>query len=379
MGCNDPIDPSAPFTYMSEGGEKHPLHMACHAELYGMKCTVCLEPIPAGPDGKIKYTKHPFFSNEVMCPTHVVESDRRLYSSSNASTMSSRKNRPVRRCTSCHRFEPYRGKGFLDLGDHDRCVCMACCRTIVCDSVDAQPLWRKVLKFWERTLQLPVWEGMREVPILVVGSDVMSEQVLFGESSGSTHHHHGMTRGLCLSEQQATYLPASVTEDGKPLDQAMNGEGKAGGGKAGDPKKSSELTAILCLTGLPSDLTASVLAHEAMHAWFKLHPEFGSHDQPIPAHVEEGCSQLMAYLYLTEREEAEASKRKGSGGGGGGKDDFADGPSDEKLRQYFKYSIESDASEIYGHGFRKASKAYEEVGVEMLLNHVAYYRDFPEL
>jgi hypothetical protein len=351
VGCHEPIDPTAPFTYMSEGGEKHPLHMSCHSELYGMKCTVCLNPIPAGADGKIKYTKHPFFSNEVMCPTHVVESVEQAGGNVGGA---SRKNRPVRRCTSCHRFEPFKGKGFLDLGDLDRCVCMACCRTIVCDSVDAQPLWRKVLRFWEKNLNMPIWEGMKEVPILVVGSDVMTEQVMFGEAAGTTHHHSGMTRGLCLSEQQATNLPASVTEDGKPL----------------PAQKSSDLTAILCLTGLPSDLTASVLAHEAMHAWFKLHPEFGASERAIPPHVEEGCAQLIAHLYLTERE-ASASGEKTSS-----KDE---GPSDDMLRQYFKFSIESDASEIYGDGFREASRAYSEVGLEMLLNHVAYYRDLPDL
>jgi hypothetical protein len=36
----------------------------------------------------------------------------------------------------------------------------------------------------------------------------------------------------------------------------------------------ASVTAILCLSGLPRDLTASVLAHEATHAWIKLHPRF---------------------------------------------------------------------------------------------------------
>jgi len=357
VGCHEPIDPTAPFTYMSEGGEKHPLHMSCHSELYSMKCTVCLNPIPAGADGKIKYTKHPFFSNEVMCPTHVVETIETGTMMKNGSmSLTSRSKRPVRRCTSCHRFEPLKGKGFLDLGDLDRCVCMACCRTIVCDSVDAQPLWRKILRFWEKNLNLPVWEGMKEVPILVVGSDVMFEQVALGGSAGTTHHHTTMARGLCLGEQQATNLPSSVTDDGKPLPTT----------------KSPELTAILCLTGLPSDLTASVLAHEAMHAWFKLHPEFGASNHTIPPNVEEGCAQLISYLYLCEREESASESKKRSTRN-------EDGPSDEMLRQYFKYSIESDPTEVFGDGFREASRAYSEVGIEMLLNHVAYYREFPDI
>jgi hypothetical protein len=52
---------------------------------------------------------------------------------------------------------------------------------------------------------------------------------------------------------------------------------------------------------------------------------------------------------------------------------------DEKLRQYFKFSIETDSNEIYGGGFRKAAKAYAEIGIEALLSHVVNYQEFPNL
>lgn len=44
-------------------------------------------------------------------------------------------------------------------------------------------------------------------------------------------------------------------------------------------------TAVLVLFGLPSDLTASILAHEAMHVWCSLTKDFPF---ILPPHVEEG-------------------------------------------------------------------------------------------
>jgi hypothetical protein len=125
----------------------------------------------------------------------------------------------------------------------------------------------------------------------------------------------------------------------------------------------SEITAILCLSGMPRDLTASVLAHEATHAWIKLHPEFKVRKM-LPAQVEEGCAQLVAYLFLCDGLEP---PRRHNGGG----------PSDEKLRQYFKFSIETDDNDIYGEGYRKAAAAYASIGIEGLLNHVVRHQSFP--
>jgi len=128
----------------------------------------------------------------------------------------------------------------------------------------------------------------------------------------------------------------------------------------------ASVTAILCLSGLPRDLAASVLAHEAIHAWIKLHPRFDI-QYPIPPQVEEGCAQLVAMLFLTDGLDAAATETYDDGG-----------PSDEKLRQYFKFSIETDDHEIYGEGYRKAAKAYSNIGIEALLSHVVLYQDFPE-
>lgn len=75
----------------------------------------------------------------------------------------------------------------------------------------------------------------------------------------------------------------------------------------------------------------------------------------------------MAMLFLNE----------GLGPPGPSSHDNGDGPSDEKLRQYFRFSIETDENEIYGTGYRRAAIAYRDIGIEALLNHVVQYRNFP--
>ena len=342
-GCHKPIDQTKPFAYTTDDlGVKYPLHRPCYAQLYGITCVVCKEPIPTNENGRISYVKHPFFEEELMCPKHTMEKHRR-------------------RCTGCHRFEP-NGGGFADLGDGDRCICPACCRTVIIDNEEAQPLYQKVLDFFEKELGLPIWDEMRSIPILIVGHDALNEQMhSVGGSSASGSHEsasHIMTRGLCLSEHQCgqRFVLPRLRFDSTKGSFVSSIAGSSGEStittasgytffEVPDAKKpstrsnpNSTVTAILCLSGLPSDLTASILAHEATHAWIKLHPKFKV-SKPIPMQVEEGCCQLSAMLYLTDGLNSDKT------------DDSSystEGPSNEKLRQYFKFSIETDRNEIYG-------------------------------
>ena len=59
-------------------------------------------------------------------------------------------------------------------------------------------------------------------------------------------------------------------------------------------------------------------------------------------------------------------------------DDDSTIPSDEKLRQYFRFCIETDEGE-YGVGFRLAARAYAKMGIQELLYYVALNHDFPPL
>jgi len=139
---------------------------------------------------------------------------------------------------------------------------------------------------------------------------------------------------------------------------------------ASDALSPGSVTAVLCLRGLPRDLAASILAHEGTHAWFKLHPRFNP-DRNMPLQVEEGCCQLVAYQYLSHLDECDGSADERDYGDDGE-------PTDRKLRQYFRNSIEVDTSEIYGEGFRLAAAAYARVGsVVSLLEYVSENLSFP--
>jgi Protein DA1/LIM domain len=310
--CNGKIDPNDQFKYTTdEHGKQQPHHRECFLS-FGIKCCICCQTIPATPDGRVPYIKHPFFDNEEMCIRHADEGRRR--------------------CGGCQRFEPNDGS-FIDLMDGGRSVCPACCRSVVVDAVDVKPIWREVLHFFEKQLKLTIWGPMRDVPILMIGSESLKEQM-----HTANHIHasvaHPMTSGLCLTE-------------------------RSGSGR-------EDVVAILCLTGLPRDLAAGILAHQAMHAWLKLHPE---HDvnAHLPAQVEEGVCQLTAMLFLTDGLTQAAT----------GNSVASDGPSDEKLRQYFKYTIEREKNEIYGTGYRAAAMVYRDIGIHELVAHVLRFKSFP--
>jgi hypothetical protein len=352
IACHEQIDSTGPFAFIENSGDKEPLHRKCYGEMFGIKCAVCTSSIAAGPNGTIQFVKHPFFDTEQMCPRHA-------------------KNM-TRRCTGCHRFEPEQ-QPFADLNDVGRCVCLSCCRTVVVDSSDAQPLWAQVIDFFEQKLNLPIWKDFREVPVLIVGYSALNDQM----SKGNNVHGGAsqiMTRGLCLTEHESgrrfrsdmmkfdknnkTFVSSDAEDRGFTYFQVPD---------ASKVNPDASVTAILCLSGLPKDLTASVLAHEATHAWIKLHPSFDI-QKPIPPQVEEGVAQLIALLFLNEGLDPAPPLEYNDGSG----------PSDEKLRQYFKFSIETDEHELYGTGYRRAAMAYSMIGIEALMSHIVLYQDFPE-
>lgn len=417
------------------GDDEHPFHRECFAKHFGWMCVVCEKPLPmvtkfnnpptdsgddvnnnaatvtpppsGGKSTKVEFLKHPFFEKERMCPHHVgpitaqiqrhVQQTERGQNNNNDdradidspfgggrhsmnTTTSEEVIGEIRRCAGCHRFEPLFAsptKHFIDVGDSNtgRCVCLACCRTVVTNSDDVVPLWDKVIDFFEGPLGLITSEeslfvpggsndrsanslyggpctkkdkggvtrrDLKNIPVVVVGMEALNDNLRQHSSSAHSGSTQIMTRGLCLSE------------------------------RCGGDHGNVGVTAILCLSGLPSDLTASILAHEATHAWIKLHPNFPYTD-PLPLKVEEGLCQLVAHLFLNEGldpvEFRESSHSNST-------DD--PGPTDENLRQYFRFCIETDEG-VYGEGFRLAARAYSKMGIQELLYYVAINHDFPPL
>lgn len=129
---------------------------------------------------------------------------------------------------------------------------------------------------------------------------------------------------------------------------------------------------------------ASVLAHEATHAWFALNPvrrdgvvgdgtSFGT-IRAIDRTVEEGMCQLVAHLYL-QHLDANCQPETFV-------DNFKGEPSDAKLNQYYKWSIENHGSPVYEGGFKNAVVAYTQTlqtggGLRDLLQYVSIHRNFP--
>jgi len=261
-----------------EGEEEHPFHKECLAHHLGWMCVVCEKPLPMvtkvddtdGRSTKVEFLKHPFFERERMCPHHAGPITTRSTvlpnntndnnDNNNNTTLASSEEviGEIRRCAGCHRFEPLfasPSKHFIDVGDRDtgRCVCLACCRTVVTGSEDVGPLWEKVINFFEGPLGLLTSEesncavgqdhnlmgvtrrALERIPVMVVGMEALNDNMRREYRSGAAGHI--MTRGLCLSERCG-----------------QHGRDDAGFGGVG-------VTAVLCLSGLPSDLTASILAH----------------------------------------------------------------------------------------------------------------------
>ena len=360
--CHDPIDLSNTFAFAEYNGVKHPMHPKCYVGLYATKCTVCEEAIPCGTDGKISFFKHRFFKSQNMCTQHA--------------------NRIIRRCTGCHRFEP-KGSPFANLHDAGRIVCFSCCQSVIVDSEEAQTLWTKVIEFLENKLNLPIWKNLKQIPVLIVGYNALENQMA---NAGSFHAGSSqiMARGLCLTEtaggmrfkmnrmkfnEESKGFIASDAEDRGftyfqvPDSQKVNPD--------------TTVTAVMCLSGLPRDLAAGVLAHEAVHAWIKLHPQFKI-GRPIPPQVEEGCAQLVSFLFLNDALEPPQDPATEPSRSLPMEPTERSGPSDSSLRDYFKYSIENDDHHTYGLGFKKAKQAYTTIGIQALLSHVILYQEFPE-
>lgn len=99
--------------------------------------------------------------------------------------------------------------------------------------------------------------------------------------------------------------------------------------------------------------------------------------------VEEGICQVLAHMWLdseimagsgtsastsssSSSSSSSSTKKKGT------KSDF-----EKKLGEFFKYQIESDASSVYGDGFRAANKAVDRHGLRSTLSHIGLTGTFP--
>jgi len=350
-----------------------PMHEACFRERHHPRCCVCGEHIPAGADGMIRYHSLPFWGLQV-CPRHV---------------RGGAEAKPLL-CTACGRpgsssssssssAAGAAGEGLVDLGDGRSC-CQVCVAFAVFDTAEAMPLFAKVNAFFGHLGLAPATQEQGgRIPLLLVDSPSLNEQ---HRAAAAGHGHarepgawgdhadhqvYSHTRGLCLAE--AGEIQTVVRSPGPtPL----------GGGFLGSPawtrrvvrvQEVREVSAILVLFGLPRDLTSSILAHELMHAYLRLHKGM---PRTLDHQAEEGLCQLMAFLWLEQGvplldPDADAGL------------DAALGGVRDQLRAYFRFQITTDPSHAYGEGFRKASRAFHAWGLDAVLDYVAHHATLPDV
>ncbi|KAG6674860.1 hypothetical protein I3842_15G068300 [Carya illinoinensis] len=263
------------------------------------------------------------------------------------------------RCCSCERMES-RETRYAALKD-GRKLCLECLESAIMDTVDCQPLYIDIQKFYEG-LNMKVEQ---QIPLLLVERQALNE-AREGEKHG--HYHMPETRGLCLSEEQTI---STI------LRRPRNGTGNRAKKMKTEPYKLSrrcEVTAILILYGLPRLLTGSILAHEMMHAWLRLqgYPN-------LSQDVEEGICQVLAHMWL------ESKLKSGSGSNVASTSSSAStAPKSSMISQYerelgvfFKHQIKSDISPVYGDGFRAGQQAVHQYGLQETLNQIWMTARFP--
>lgn len=364
-----------------KGDPPLPYHKACAEEIFSPRCCLCDATLTGN------YLKHPFFTDEIYCQSHT----------------------DLRQCFSCCRKLPVsvkkQNERFTEIHD-GRVSCLECISTAIVDSAEALPLYLEAVDFMEHVLHLPIPQGMRQVPILAVDLPSLNEQQSYNKNEAHRITEEGVsiTRGLTL------YTSGQIRHMTAGNFNTVTGFFSSGPPQVYHIETVQEVTAVLVLFALPRDLTASILAHEAMHVWFRLTKSFPS---TLPSKVEEGLCQVISRCYL---DNISVSSTSSSASNSDSKTNIGDGsqvnnrhsrgnprPSSfqaglqrleycpevlsdrtelEKrkiLRAFFCCQIETNSSTIYGDGYREAQVCVAELGLDIVLEVVRETRKLPQM
>lgn len=321
-------------SFIPHGDPPKPYHQECHRELFHPKCSVCNCHLPS------TY----LLANQMLEPYAVGFCISHKDSS--------------RRCFACHRYEPppSTGRELFTILPDKRTLCSECVSTVILDSEELQPLYQSVITFMQNSLHLPIPPGMREVPVLAVDLPSLNEQ-----SAKPTVGSHGGTtatsivRGVTLStvSEVRCITPGSVQKN-------QHGQWVQAPPTIRRVEQIRDVTAVLVLYGLPRNLTASILAHEAMHVWFKLTKNIPS---DLPSIVEEGMCELISSCYLNDTSTVRATSEGW----------------DEAMRKYLLTELETNTSPVYGEGFRRAAACYNQIGLDILIEYIRDTKSFPNI
>jgi hypothetical protein len=331
-GCQEPIQ----GPYIPRGVPVEFFHPKCAETLFAPRCGVC----DASLSGQT-FNRHAFFIEKPgYCTFHENTS---------------------RSCFSCQQKETNR-EAFVSFPD-GRSLCNDCVATCIFDSSEASEIYAEVIEFMERRLNLRIPPEGRRVPVLAVDLSSLNEVNVTENRSPRGVHKEDSTivRGMTLSttETQIRHIGSSGYADG--IARMFPAADRQQIYRFVEPATVTRrsVTAVLVLCGLPRLLTASILAHEAMHVYCKLSAEVFP---VLPPEVEEGLCQYVSWRYLDSMH-AEISTRMKSW--------------EQRLIEYYKFVIETDTTHVYGGGFRRAAECSSAIGLEELLQFVKESKTFP--
>lgn len=263
--------------FQTKDGEFY--HFECYKTLFHPRCAVCEGFIPFLPGtNRISFKVMPYWDLK-FCPEHETDD----------------------RCCSCQRVEPQqKDRRFHALSD-GRKVCHDCCDSLVLDTHEAQDVVKEVWAFMESV-------GIRnpDIPLYLVDAPALNEHCAARHGPAASKKPQTdnravvshVTRGLCLSE--VSRVQHMVRRGNETVPQVVSIEMVSLPAwlccvvvanhllTISTTVQNRSVNAILVLHGLPADLTASVLAHEATHAYIKLRDDF---PEQIPKQVSLLCEQ----------------------------------------------------------------------------------------
>ena len=362
--------------FYPKGDPPLPYHKACAEEIFNPRCCLCDATLTG------QYLKHPFFTDETYCSNHT----------------------NLRQCFSCCRKMPVSTKKqnerFTELHD-GRVSCLECISTAIVDSAEALPLYLEAVDFMEHVLHLPIPQGMRQVPILAVDLPSLNEQ----QSSNKNEAHRILEEGVSITRGLTLYTSGQIRHMTSGYFNTVTGYFTSGPPQVYHIETVQEVTAVLVLFALPRDLTASILAHEAMHVWFRLTKNFPS---TLPSKVEEGLCQVVSRSYLDNISGLSSGSDSSANRGGELQEssrydrghprpsnfqaglqkleycpevssDRSEVEKKKTLRAFFCCQIETNSSVIYGDGYREAQLCVAELGIDIVLEVVRETRELPRV
>lgn len=97
--------------------------------------------------------------------------------------------------------------------------------------------------------------------------------------------------------------------------------------------------------------------------------------------VEEGICQVMSHIWLSAEIRRAENKASSSSSASGGKPQqqhmMISTPAQKRLGEFYLNQIATDASPIYGDGFRRALQSVTQYGLTRVLEHLRLTGNFP--